>query len=93
MKTVKYPAVIFVDNETGSAVMAIYDLSLFVEGDTVEEAHKKMEELLSAHMSIALKNNLTFNEPTPFKEVVANYPKQICVLVDAKLDAKNNPIL
>ena len=93
MKTFKYPAVIFVDNETGTSVMAIYDLSLFTEGDTVEEAHKKMEELLATHMSIALKNNLTFNEPTPFNTVVANYPKQICVLVDAKLDNKNNPIM
>lgn len=93
MKTFKYPAVIFVDEDTGSTVMAIYDLSLFVEGDTVEEAHKKMEELLATHMSIALKNDLTFNEPTPFNEVLTNYPRQLCVLVDAKLDAKNNPIL
>lgn len=93
MKTFKYPAVIFVDEDTGSTVMAIYDLSLFVEGDTVEEAHKKMEELLATHMSIALKNDLTFNEPTPFNDVLASYPRQLCVLVDAKLDAKNNPIL
>ena len=93
MKTFKYPAVIFVDDESGACVMAIYDLNLFTEGDSIEEAHKKMEELLAAHMSIALKNNLTFNDPTPFKDVVAQNPKQICILVDAKLDNKNNAVL
>ena len=70
MKNFTYPAVIFTDPETGAAVMAIYDLSLFTEGDTVEEAHSRMESLLAAHMSYAVKNNLTFNEPTPFKQAL-----------------------
>ena len=92
MKNFTYPAVIFTDPETGAAVMAIYDLSLFTEGDTVEEAHSRMESLLAAHMSYAVKNNLTFNEPTPFKQVCSENPRQLCILVEAKLDNKNNPI-
>lgn len=92
MKNFTYPAVVFNDPETGSAIIAIYDLSLFTEGETVEEAHKKMQELLAAHMSYALKNELLFNDPTPFAQVLKDYPKQLCVLVEAKLDAKNNPI-
>lgn len=92
MKNFTYPAVIFSDQETGSSVIAIYDLSLFTEGESVEEAHASMESLLAAHMSYALKHGLTFNEPTPFKDLVKDYPKQLCVLVECKLDDKFNPI-
>lgn len=92
MKSFTYPAVIFNDPETGYSVIAIYDLSLITEGATVEEAHKNMEDLLGAHMSYAMKNELLFNDPTPFIQVVKDFPKQQCVLVEAKLDDKNNPI-
>lgn len=92
MKSFTYPAVIFSDPEAGATVIAIYDLSLFAEGATVEEAHANMVELLGAHMSYALKNELLFNDPTPFTQVVRDYPKQLVVLVEAKLDNKNNPV-
>ena len=92
MRNFTYPAVIFSDQETGSSVIAIYDLSLFTEGESVEEAHASMESLLAAHMSYALKNDLSFNEPTPFKQMLKDYPKQLCVLVECKLDDKFNPI-
>ena len=92
MKNFTYPAVIFSDQETGAAVIAIYDLNLFAEGESVEEAHANIQALLAVHMSYAMKNNLSFNEPTPFKDMVKNYPKQLCVLVECKLDDKFNPI-
>lgn len=92
MKSFTYPAVIFSDPDVGSTVIAIYDLSLFTEGANVEEAHANMEDLLGAHMSYAMKHNLVFNEPTPFIQVVKDYPRQLVVLVEAKLDDKNNPI-
>jgi len=93
MRNYRYPAVIFTDPETGHAVIAIYDLSLFAEGDTVEEAHAEMEKLLASHMSYAIKNELLFNDPTPFAQMVLEYPNEKCILVEAKLDNKNNPIL
>jgi predicted RNase H-like HicB family nuclease len=92
MKNFTYQAVIFSDQDTGAAVIAVYDLSLFTEGDSVEEAHASMASLLAAHMSYALKNDLPFNDPTPFKQMVKDYPKQLCVLVECKLDDKFNPI-
>ena len=92
MKNFTYPAVIFNEADGGSVVIAIYDLSLFTEGATVEEAHKNMQDLLGAHMSYALKNELLFNDPTPFKQVLMQFPRQNCVLIEAKLDDKNNPI-
>lgn len=92
MKTFTYPAVIFSDNSGNDVVIAIYDLSLFAEGATVEEAHNNMKDLLGAHMSYALKNELLFNDPTPFIQVIKDYPKQLVVLVEAKLDDRNNPI-
>ena len=92
MKSFTYPAVIFSEDPASDVVIAIYDLSLFAEGETVEEAHANMEDLLSAHMSYAMKNELLFNDPTPFIQVVKDHPKQMVVLVEAKLDDKNNPI-
>lgn len=92
MKSFTYPAVVFSGDPASDVVIAIYDLSLFAEGETVEEAHANMEDLLAAHMSYAMKNELLFNDPTPFVQVVKDYPKQMVVLVEAKLDDKNNPI-
>ena len=92
MKSFTYPAVIFTDPESGHSIIAIYDLSLITEGESVEEAHKNMKDLLGAHMSYAMKNELLFNDPTPFIQVVKDFPKQQCVLVEANLDSKNNPI-
>ena len=92
MKKFTYPAVIFSDNETGAAIIALYDLNLFTEGESVEEAHANMEGMLAIHMSYAMKHGLSFNEPTPFKDMIKSYPKQLCVLVECKLDDKLNPI-
>ena len=92
MKNFTYPAVIFNDPEGGSVVIAIYDLSLIAEGATVEEAHENIKDLLNAHMSYAMKNELLFNDPTPYIQIVKDFPNQQCVLVEAKLDDKNNPI-
>ena len=92
MKSFTYPAVVFNDPDAGAVVIAIYDLSLFAEGATMEEAHANIKDLLGAHMSYALKNELLFNDPTPFIQVVKDYPKQLVVLVEARLDNRNNPI-
>lgn len=92
MKSFTYPAVVFNDPESGGAVIAIYDLSLITEGASVEEAHKNMRDLLGAHMSYALKNELLFNDPTPYIQIVKDFPNNQCVLVEVKLDDRNNVI-
>ena len=92
MKTFVYPAVLFEDKKTNSFVIAVYDLALYAEGNTVEEAHEQMKDMMGSFFSVALKNDLDFNPPTDFNKIMADFPKNLCILVEVNLDNKNNPM-
>lgn len=85
MRTFVYPAVLFEDKETNSFSIAIYDLSLFTSGANVEEAHQNMASMLTDYLKMALEYDIEFNQPTPFDKVIESFPKQLCILVEAKI--------
>lgn len=93
MKSYVYPAVLFPDNEIGGFSIAIYDLSLFNEGDSVEEAHAIMQNMLTSYIETCLKYNIELPVPTDFNAFMKKYPKNLCILVEAKLDKRNKSLL
>ena len=93
MKSYVYPAVLFPDDEIGGFSIAIYDLSLFNEGDTVEEAHTIMQSMLTSYVETSIKYGIELPPPTDFDEFMKKYPKNLCILVEAKLDKKNKSLL
>lgn len=93
MKSYVYPAVLFPDNEIGGFTIAIYDLSLFNEGDSVEEAHIVMQDMLTSYIETSLKYNLELPAPSDFDAVMKKYPQNLCILVEAKLDKNNKSLL
>lgn len=93
MKSYVYPAVLFPDEEMGGFSIAIYDLSLFNEGDSVEEAHAIMQAMLTSYIETSIKYGFELPPPTDFDVVLKKYPKNLCILVEAKLDKKNKSLL
>ena len=85
MKTFVYPAVLFEDKETNAYSIAIYDLSLFTSGETVEEAHKNMALMLTEYFKMVMEYGFDYNQPTSFNEMIERFPKQLCVLVEAQV--------
>ena len=92
MKKYVYPAVVYFDEEAQVYVICIEDLGVIVEGDTVEEAHKRAGKFMDIYLKTAIKEELDVPEATEFDKVVASHPKEMVVLVESTLDNKNRPI-
>lgn len=82
MKKFVYPAVFYYDNVTKLYCAAIKDLAIFIEGETVEEAHKFVTDLLKVFVSTSMKYGDALPDPTPFEQMVDKYPKNLVMLVD-----------
>lgn len=83
-----YPAVLFEDKENNCFSIAVYDLALFTSGATVEEAHKRMDEMLVNYFQMAMLYGLEYNPPTPYENMIDAFPKQLVILVEAKFPDK-----
>lgn len=92
MKKFIYPAVIYYDEDMQVYALSIDDLGIIVEGESVEEVHKKAGQFLSAYIECAIKNSYEIPEPTEFDVVSKSNPKEICVLVEANFDDSYKPI-
>ena len=85
MRAFVYPAVLYKDEEVGGFTIAIFDLSLFNEGDTVEEAHKIMQSMLVSYVKTCLKHGIELPPPSDFNKVIEDNPKNLCILVEAQV--------
>ncbi len=86
MKQFIYPAVLYYDKESESYAVAFYDINVYSEGETVEEAFVKAKEFLSAYCECAIKLNDYINPPTTYLDTVKKYKDEIVLLVDAQID-------
>ncbi len=88
MKKFVYPAVVYRDDEANVYVMSIDELGLFIEGDSVEEAHELMNEALESYITYALQFNCEIPQAQNFNVVMAKNPKNLVLLVDTMIDEK-----
>ena len=86
MKKFVYPAVFYYDNVTKMYCAAIKDLAIYIDGETVEEAHKLVTEILESFIVTSLKYDDELPPPTPFEEVVEKYPKNLVMLVECSVN-------
>lgn len=86
MKKFVYPAIIYNDADANVYVVAIDELSLFVEGDSVEDAHASMNEALTSYVTTALEFGYDIPEAQNFNIVAAKNPKNLVILVEAHID-------
>ncbi len=87
MKNLVYPAVVIKDDEKGSNTgwytIAIQDLGIYTEGETVVDAYIKAKEYLCAMVDCAIKFDCEIESPTNFEKVYESNKGNIVLLVDA----------
>lgn len=86
MKKFVYPAVFYYDNATKLYCAAIKDLAIFIDGETVEDAHNSASELLKVFISTSLKYEDDIPEPTSFEEFVGKHPQNLVMLVECEIN-------
>ena len=67
-----YPAVLTFDTEYYVYLISFYDLDLYTEGNTVEEAYLNAKSYLENYIACALKFNLEINPPSSFERLKKN---------------------
>jgi len=92
MKKYVYPAVVYYDEDAAVYVISIEDLGIIVEGDTVEEAHRRAGKFMDTYLETAMKQELEIPDATEFESMVAAHPKEMVVLVESTLNNKNKAI-
>ena len=87
MKDLVYPAVIYKDENDQGFTIAIHDLGIVTDGETIVDAYIKAKEYLCAMVDCAIKFDCDIEAPSDFMEV---YKKNntgklniIVLLVDA----------
>ncbi|MBQ9792089.1 MAG: type II toxin-antitoxin system HicB family antitoxin [Clostridia bacterium] len=83
MKKYTYPAVLYRDEERDVYIIAMFDLGIVAEGDTMEEAHKAARESLDTYIECAYGFDLDLPEASSFEAVIKAHPKELCVLVES----------
>ena len=82
MKQYIFPAVVYVDEDTGMYVLSMKDMTLIVEGDSVEEVFAATKDALKLYCQSALDIDGEVVTPTSFEDVYKKHSKDICLLVD-----------
>jgi len=85
MKDLVYPAVIYKDENNMGYTIAIHDLGIVTDGETVVDAYIKAKEYLCAMVDCAIKFDCDIESPSDFEAVYKKNTKEknIVLLVDA----------
>jgi predicted RNase H-like HicB family nuclease len=86
MKQFVYPAVLYLDKEYNSYAVALYDINVFTEGETVEDAFLKAKSFLCSYCECALKVNGFVDDATSYLDTVKKHKNDIVLLIDAQVD-------
>ena len=85
MKDLVYPAVVYKDEDNNGYTIAIHDVGVFVDAETIVEAYIKAKEYLCAMVDCAIKFDCDIESPSDFEAVYKKNTKEknIVLLVDA----------
>ena len=86
MQQVVYPALINYDDPTGLYYLAMYDVGIFVEGDSVEVVYKKASDLLKTFSEVSLEVNGFLPVPTAFDKFKDEHKGTEAILVQTNLE-------
>ena len=87
MKDLVYPAVVYKDEDNNGYTIAIHDVGVFVDAETIVEAYIKAKEYLCAMVDCAIKFDCEIEAPSDFEKIYNDNNKgnvkNIVLLVDA----------
>ncbi len=84
MKQYIFPAVVYVDDETDMFVLSMQDMTLVVEGNSVEEVFAEAKSTLELYCKTALDLDGEVVTATSYVDVFKRNRGNICLLVDCK---------
>lgn len=85
-----FPAVLYFDEENDKYSVAFYDLDIFTEGNTVEEAFKSAKDFLYTYVKCSFHINGEIEKATSYIVVKNEYKSEIVLLVDTENDENDN---
>ena len=87
MKDLVYPAVVYKDENGDGYTIAIHDVGVFVDAETIVDAYIKAKEYLCAMVDCAIKFDCEIEAPSDFVKIYNDNNKgkvkNIVLLVDA----------
>lgn len=86
MKTYVYPAILYLDQESGGYTITIPDVGIVTEGDSVEDAFLRAKSFLEAFAQLVERLDCEEIVPTDFKSTYLANPKNIVLLVDSEIE-------
>lgn len=85
-----FPAVLYFDKENDKYSVAFYDLDIFTEGNSVEEAFKSAKEFLYTYIKCSLHINGDIEKATSYVVVKNEHQAEIVLLVDSDNDESDS---
>ena len=85
MKQYIFPAVVYIDDETGLYVLSMKDTLTVIEGDNIEELFVAAKETLKEFVKTSLDMDGEVITPSSFIEIYKKHKTEICLLIDCEI--------
>ena len=79
-----YPAIFYYDNDYNTYAVALPDVNIYTEGDTIEDAYKNAQEFLLSYLDCCEQLNQSPENPSVFSEVVNTHKQDTVMLVSVE---------
>ena len=83
-----YPAIFYYDNDYNNYAVALPDVNIYTEGDTIEDAYKNAQEFLLSYLDCCEQLNQSPEKPSVFNEVVNAHKQDTVMLVSVEFENK-----
>lgn len=84
-KNIVYPAVLYRDPETGGFTIAIHDLGIVTEGETVEKAYLNCKDYLTTMCECAIRFDCEIEPPSNYIDICKKFKDNLVILVDTQI--------
>lgn len=81
-----YPAVVYYDDVINQYALAVYDVNVFADGKTMEEAYSMAKAYLKEYVEISLELNGFVPAASTFKSMQEKYTEETVVMLEVEID-------
>lgn len=81
-----YPAVVYYDDVINQYALAVYDVNVFADGKTMEEAYTMAKNYLKEYVEISLELNGFVPAASTFEAMRAKYEDETVVMLEVEID-------
>ncbi len=81
-----YPAVVYYDDVINQYALAVYDVNVFADGKTMEEAYTMAKNYLKEYVEISLELNGFVPASSTFEAMQAKYEDETVVMLEIEID-------